>query len=194
MAGKVDFFFLFFFLLLLLLLLLDLCYSCISLKAKKVPKRGVEDLPTNYFTASAVSAASASATIDPNNDVKCELCEENEATVRCKQCDQFFCDTCQKIHQKLKVSAHHQYVTIDEALKKGSSSSASRILHCQKHPHQEVNAYCKTDQTAVCPQCAIEDHRGHDLDLLVNISKEFKDTISTLVTKVRFEFVSKVLR
>jgi len=65
-----------------------------------------------------VSAANASAKIDPNN-VKCELCDENEATVKCKQCDQFQCDSCQKMHQKQKVSAHHQYISIDEALQGG---------------------------------------------------------------------------
>jgi len=147
--------------------------------------RGIEDLPTNYFTASAVSAANASAKIDPNN-VVCEGCDENQATVKCKQCDQFFCETCQKMHQKQKVSAHHQYISIDEALKGGSASSAPRILHCQKHPHLEVNSYCKTDQTAVCPQCAVDFHSGHNVGNLLNISKGFTDTISTLVNKVRF--------
>ena len=147
--------------------------------------KGAEDLPINYFTASAVSSANASSQMDPNN-VGCELCEENEATVKCSNCNQFFCENCQKMHKKQKVSAHHQYVTIDEALKGGSTSSARRVLHCQRHPHQEVNSYCKTDQTAVCPECAIDLHKGHDVDRLVNISKGFKDTISTLVNKVRF--------
>jgi len=151
----------------------------------QVPLKGAEDLPTNYFTASAVSAANASVQVDPNN-AKCELCEENEATVKCTHCQQFQCDSCQRIHLKTKATSHHQFVTVRDALKGGSSSSAPRILHCQRHPHQEVNSYCKTDQTAVCPQCAIESHRGHDVDLLINISQAFKVTISTLVNKVRF--------
>jgi len=131
-----------------------------------------------------VSAANASAKIDPNN-VRCELCEENEATVKCKQCDQFQCDACKRIHQKQKVSTHHMFITTDEALKGGSASSAPRILHCWKH-HLEVNSYCKTDQTAVCPQCVVDSHMGHDVGNLTNLSKGFKDTISTLVNKVRF--------
>ena len=113
------------------------------------------------------------------------MCEENEAAVKCKQCDQFLCENCQKMHLKIKGIANHQFITIDEALQGGSASSVPRILHCRKHPHLEVNSYCKTDQTTVCPQCAVESHRGHDVDLLVNISKGFKDTISTLVNKVR---------
>ena len=139
-----------------------------------------------------MSAANASAKIDPNN-VRCELCDENEATVKCSNCTQFFCDTCQKMHQKLKMSAHHQYITIDEALQGGSASSAPRILHCQKHPQYEVNSSCKTDQTAVCAECAIDLHKGHGVGRLVDISQGFKDTIFTLVNKVRsilFNFFS----
>jgi len=86
------------------------------------------------------------------------------------------------------MSAHHQFITTDEAMKGGATSSTPRILHCQKHPHQEVNSYCKTDQTAVCPQCALDFYKGHDIDPLSTLSKGFKDTISTLVTKVRFQF------
>jgi len=153
----------------------------------QVPLKGVEDLPINHFTVGIVFAANANAKIDPNN-VRCELCEENEATVKCSNCSQFFCDTCQKMHQKLKMSAHHQYISVDEALQGGSVSFAPRILHCQKHPHQEVSYYCKTDQTAVCPQCAVDFHSGHNVGSLANISKGFKDTISTLVNKVCFQF------
>ena len=154
----------------------------------QVPRRGIEDLPTNYFTAGVVTAANSSAKVDPNK-VKCERCEEETAaTVKCSHCHQFQCDSCKRIHQKQKATSHHQFVTVRDALKGGSTSSAPRILHCQKHPHLEVNSYCKTDQTAVCPQCAIESHRGHDVDLFINISKGFKDTISTLVNKVCFPF------
>jgi len=115
------------------------------------------------------------------------MCEENEAAFKCKQCDQFFCDTCQKMHLKAKISSQHQFITIDEALQGGSSSSAPRVLHCQKHPQYEVNSFCKTDQTAVCPQCALDSHKGHDVDPLSTLSQGFKNTISTLVNKVRFQ-------
>ena len=155
----------------------------------QVPRRGVEDLPTNYFTASAVSAANASAKIDPNN-VRCELCDENEAAVKCSNCNQFQCDACKKMHLRTKGMTNHQYITIDEALQGGSASSAPRILHCQKNPQYEVNSYCKTDQTAVCSECAVDFHSGHNVDRLVNISQGFKDTVSTLVNKVRIQVFS----
>ena len=155
----------------------------------QAPEKGIEDLPTNYFIAGMILSASASDKVDLNN-VRCELCEENEATVKCSNCTQFFCDTCQKIHLKFKVMVGHQFITIDEALKGGSSSSAPRILHCQRHPHQEVNSYCKTDQTAVCAECVVDFHKGHDFVRLLRVSQGFKDTISTLVNKVRFQVFS----
>ena len=161
-----------------------MCLKCQS--PCEIPLKGIEDLPTNYFTAGMVTAANTSAMIDPNK-VRCELCEETAATFKCSNCNQFQCDACKKIHLKAKSSSHHQFVTV-RALKGGSASSAPRILHCQKHPHQEVNSYCKTDQTAVCPQCVVEFHQGHEFTLLSTLSKGFKDIISTLVTKVRFPF------
>jgi len=168
------------------------CLRCQS--PCEIPLKGAEDLPTNYFTAGVVTAAISSATIDPNK-VKCELCdEETAATVKCTHCHQFQCDSCKRIHVKTKATSHHQFVTVRDALRGGSSSSAPRILHCHKHPQYEVNSYCKTDQTAACPQCVVEFHQGHEFTLLSTLSEEFKDTISALVNKVRFQFVSKVLR
>jgi len=160
------------------------CLKCQS--PFEIPLKGIEDLPNNCFTVNAVTAANTSTRIDPNK-VKCELCEETAATVKCSNCNQFFCENCQKMHLKIKAMANHQFVTVPDALKGGSSTFSPRILHCQKHPQYEVNSYCKTDQTAVCAECVVDAHRGHDVDLLINISQGFKDTISTLVNKVRLQ-------
>ena len=154
----------------------------------QLPLKGVEDLPTNYFTAGVVSASIKKESVDPNN-VKCGLCEENDATVHCIHCPAFLCNGCNKAHLKLPASSHHKNVSIEEALQGGSASSAPRILHCQKHPQYEVNSYCKTDQTAVCPQCALDSHKGHDVDPLSTLSKGFKDSISTLVNNLFFFFL-----
>ena len=150
----------------------------------QLPLKGVEDLPTNYFTAGVVSASIKKESVDPNN-VICEICEKTQATEFCQDCAMNFCADCKKGHLKPRATARHQFITIDEALKGGSSSSAPRILHCQKHPQYEVNSYCKTDQTAICAECVVDAHIGHDVSRLVDFSKGFKDTLSTLVNKVR---------
>ena len=93
-----------------------MCLRCQS--PCEIPLKGIEDLPTNYFIAGMILSASVSDKVDLNN-VRCELCEENEATVKCKQCDQFQCDSCQRIHLRAKSSSQHQFATIDEALQGG---------------------------------------------------------------------------
>ena len=150
----------------------------------QVPLKGAEDLPTNYFTAGVVTTTIKKESVDPNN-VICQICEKTQATEFCQDCALSFCADRKKGHLKPRATARHQFIAIDEALKGGSSSSAFRILHCQKHPQYEVNSYCKTDQTAVCPQCVVDAHIGHDVSRLVDFSKGFKDTLSTLVNKVR---------
>ncbi len=114
--------------------------------------------------------------------MKCELCEENEAIVKCVQCNQFQCEGCQRVHQKIKSVFNHQYMSINEALKE--ESGKIRVLHCQNHPNQEINTFCKTDETAICPQCVVDFHNGHTLEKLSNISQEFKDNISKHLNKV----------
>jgi len=133
----------------------------------QVPLKGIEDLPTNYFTAGVVTASIKKESVDPNN-VKCGLCEENDATVHCVDCPAFLCTGCKKMHLKIPSTAHHQFTSIEEALK-GGSGGKSRVIRCQKHPQYEVNSYCKTDQTAVCPQCIVEFHQGHEFTLLSSL-------------------------
>jgi len=122
--------------------------------------------------------------VDPN-DVKCGVCEGNEAEVQCVDCPIFLCTGCKKGHLRVPATANHRFITIEEALT-GGSEAETRVIRCQRHPHQEVNSYCKTDQTAVCSECVVDAHMGHGVDRLVSISEEFKGTISTLVNKVRF--------
>jgi len=130
---------------------------------------------------------------DPNN-VVCEGCEDNEATEFCKECSMAFCVNCKKIHLKPKVSAHHQFISLDEAMKPGvagggGSGSALRITRCEKHPHQEINTYCHTDKLAICAECAVDFHQEHKVERLTNVVQGFKQEISQLVEKVLFFFI-----
>ena len=145
--------------------------------------KGIEDLPTDYFTAGVVTASIKKESVDPNNII-CEGCENVQATEYCKDCMMNYCTDCKKVHLKPRVTAHHQFIPLEQALGERSNLSAPRITHCKVHHHQEVTSYCKTDQIAVCPQCAVDSHRGHDVDLLSSTSQGFKDTISTLMNKV----------
>ena len=151
-------------------------------------------LPVNHFAftmlAKTSAAASSSTSLsvgrdhaDPNN-VVCEVCEENEAGAYCQGCDLDFCATCKKHHLKPKVSAHHTFISLDEAMKPGSvGGSVSRITRCEKHPQQEINTYCQVDKQAICFECIFDFHQEHKIERLVNVVQEFKE-ISQLADKV----------
>ena len=125
----------------------------------------------------------------------CEGCEENEANEFCKECSMAFCVNCKKIHLKPKMSAHHQFISIEEAMKPGGtggggSGSMLRITRCEKHPHQEMNTYCHTDKLAICAECAIDSHVGHAVERLISVVQGFREEISQLVKKVCSSFSS----
>ena len=147
-------------------------------------------LPINHFASTVLAAASSPSSsslskghVDPNN-VMCEICEENQAIEYCKECSQSFCAMCKKPHLKAKVSAHHRFILLDEAVKLGSGGgSASRITRCEKHPQQEINTYCQVDKQAICFECIFDFHQEHKIERLVNVVQEFKE-ISQLADKV----------
>ena len=160
----------------------------------KVTTLTASSLPVNHFASTVLTAASSSSSsftvsvgkrfADPNH-VVCEGCEENEATEYCKECSMAFCATCKKIHLKPKMSAHHQFISLDEAMKPESGGeSVLRITRCEKHPHQEINTYCHADKQAICAECAIDHHKGHEIDRLSSVVQGFKQGISLLVDKV----------
>lgn len=136
-----------------------------------VPLGGLVSLKTSPLLVDLLSASSslpgpsASASFDPN-DVKCELCEDNEeATFRCRECDQFLGSRCVITHRKSKSSAHHQLQPIGEYFSESGSKEAAPsvpVPRCQKHPILETDVFCKSCSAVCCAKCAVESHAKHD--------------------------------
>ena len=125
------------------------------------------------------------------------LCELEDATTFCLICKEFYCDSCQKGHKKMKMSASHTFVSVDDGWKIVSASTSTsdsasaltvRSSHCLKHPQQEINTFCNNDQEFVCPQCAVQFHSGHTFTLLENLILKFKDEITPRLIQVLFIF------
>ena len=120
---------------------------------------------------------------DPN-EIKCEICEadeEEDATSFCVPCAMYFCDGCQRAHKKPRTTAGHEFVSVDKALKEKMKTS---VVHCEKHPHLEINTYCHTDKLAICAECVVDSHVGHQVGRLTSVVQGFKEEISQLVDKV----------
>ena len=144
-------------------------------------------LSSNYFVKNVLAAGGADGgkEIDPNN-VICEICEDHEdAAAFCLQCLQYYCAGCQRGHKKQRSSTGHEFVSVEEALK---GKMKPRVVHCEKHPHQEVNSYCRLDMQAICSECVVDFHKGHDVDRLTAVAHQFKEEMSAKVNLVFFFF------
>jgi len=128
---------------------------------------------------------------DPN-DIKCNICEENDATSYCQECNEFYCDGCQRGHKKGKATKSHSFISVDDGWKIvacssnpfGSSNSQARSSYCLIHPQFEIDTFCNTDQELTCSKCVTEFHSGHIFTKIEKMATNFKDDIIPKLTQV----------
>jgi len=118
---------------------------------------------------------------------------EEDATMHCVDCNEHIGPSCLVPHRKMKMSAMHQQIPLDEAL--AGNLTARRIPRCAKHIGYEVNTYCKTYIEAVCAMCAVEKHPKHDVCLLDEMTGPLQDQIAgyTISMTKREEEARKVI-
>ena len=129
------------------------CRAVFEVEEEKQKSQGTtaaSSLPINHFASTVLAAALPSSSsgkrhADPNN-VVCEGCEENQAIEFCKDCSQSFCDTCKKPHLKAKVSAHHQFISLDEGMKPGSGSARGLPVVKSIHNKKSTRSARKTSK------------------------------------------------
>jgi len=112
--------------------------------------------------------------VDPNN-VRCEICENEEATVRCSECSQFLGAVCTAAHKKMKVSSRHSLIPLDDYF--SDKVSAKRTTHCLRHPHLEVDAYCTNCNVSLCSKT----HSSHSFRSLTEIAEDMQEDITALL-------------
>jgi len=140
----------------------------------KAPYEGVETLTAGVFIDSL--SRSLTSTVKNVNKVKCEGCDEENATMHCADCGQNMGPSCAGVHRKMKVSASHQLVPLHDALK--GRVEVKRVPRCQKHLGMKINTYCKTCNDAVCALCAVEKHSGHSFCPLTQVTGPLQDQIA----------------
>lgn len=80
----------------------------------------------------------------------CGECEEQPASVFCKVCEEYYCETCsESIHEASKIMQKHltRGAVCPVADKKDDSSL------CEQHPHQRLQLWCQTCQVLCCVEC-----------------------------------------
>ena len=136
---------------------------------------GVALFSCNSFIDSLVKSAKAHGG-DINRVVKCDLCDDENATVHCVDCDEYFGPSCAGVHKRGKATASHHQIPLEEAL--AGNPAVKRIPRCQKHIGYEINTYCKTCNDAVCALCLSEKHSGHSFCPLSQVTGPLQDQIA----------------
>ena len=78
----------------------------------RVPVGGFEKLPTNFFIEHLLSTSSrnSSGTVPC-----CQICNEgNSATKFCLRCSQVMCDSCARVHARMRFAMGHEIVTQED--------------------------------------------------------------------------------
>jgi hypothetical protein len=110
-----------------------------------------------------------------NDVIKCDGCDE-EATVHCVVCQEYLGPACSRSHKRLKGSAGHQQIPLEEAL--AGTTNIKRIPRCQKHVGFEIDTYCRTCNDSVCSQCIVANHSGHTFVALDSITAPLQEEIT----------------
>ena len=136
---------------------------------------GVALFSCNAFINSLVKTAKAHEG-DINRVVKCDICENEDATMHCVDCNDNMGALCAAAHRRMKPTAAHQQISLEEALV--GNATVKRIPRCQKHIGSEIDSYCKTCTEAICSKCGIEKHSGHSFCPLSQVTGPLQDQIA----------------
>ena len=108
-----------------------ICEACYEL---------IDSCPICRTTLNKINFNSQVTNLDPN-DVRCEICNEEEASVYCLQCNQFYCSDCQISHNKMKFMKNHQFVEITDQTSLDAIKKNQEIKFCPTHLNFELDAY-----------------------------------------------------
>ena len=118
---------------------------------------------------------------------KCEKCSENDATNFCRDCGQFICKACSKIHQTWAELSTHEVISLDRL--EGDVTQlvppTKKVTYCSKHPTKESDLYCETCEELICRDCIVRVHRDHQYDLITDTYPKHKNVITDHLQPVK---------
>ena len=113
---------------------------------------------------------------DLSTGILCDPCqgedEEENAVFYCTVCNEFFCNTCSKVHRRSKLSKHHPLLDRDSMPKQKCASSKESM--CTKHKGKFVEYYCNIHDDCCCSVCATIEHKQCKVEYIDDIAIEFE--------------------
>ena len=149
-------------------------------KEFNIPKKGIEELPTNIFVAKLLSIKQFA--FSRTKPKKCEVCSlpgnlassDIAATVFCFQCQYSMCEHCHQRHKAFRPQCSSRTVSMKEETKEEDLYPKCPPPLCNSHPDEYVKLYCFDCNAVLCVLCHVECHNGHKCSSINKVSDEFK--------------------
>ncbi|XP_077867797.1 tripartite motif-containing protein 3-like [Saccoglossus kowalevskii] len=147
----------------------------------------VRDLQSNFFMSSLLDKVPEKPeAVSPQ---KCEFCDKNEVSSICVECEQYYCTTCIKVHNKSKVARSHKILSVKEyhEVNKKKPFAVQPLQYCDVHIENQLKYYCDTCQTPICIECTIIDHKipKHSNRCIKEVADEYSDELKGKVRKLK---------
>ena len=141
-----------------------------------IPKDGVTKFPTN-FTLQNLSELLEVCEDKPNN-LRCgNGLDDNPSVGRCLQCEVYLCKSCFELHKKQVATRNHTTVLLEQ-IKVEGEKTLHHAQTCTLHEKQDIKLYCRTCSRAICRDCTLVEHKGHDYDFVPKVAPEIEKRIA----------------
>src|SRR6218665_2997887 len=156
-----------------------------------IPTDGMSTLQKNFFMENLLDVA-IMLQLDNQTVTVCDMCKAihegneektKEASMRCLECRDNFCEMCAKMHKLSKLSKTHNVVKIGSETEKDISKMQT-TRNCAVHNKQLLNFYCADCKKIICVSCFVENHASHKCKDVTTIHNEFRQAIEMEAMKI----------
>ena len=159
-------------------------------KGTVLPQNDPDQLPTAFFVNRMKELRTKMEKVQGKMEAVCEMCSRAKAEAFCRQCTEFICNDCVKLHGVLKMFVGHKMVTLQE-LKEGGAKAIplkeAQPSVCKDHEEQ-LKIYCFDCSCLICRDCVISGHAGHKFDFVKKSASQYKKTLKEgLATLTKIE-------
>ena len=152
-----------------------------------LPPTGVSGLQTDFHAEHLFEIRDTLVKAKESENIQCEKCEKHNANSFCRDCRQFVCKKCVKVHEVWKDLNTHHIVTIKDVQTEAVKlvPLMKKIMYCSQHPGEKLKIYCETCGELICNDCTIRLHQGHNYDLVTDTFQRHKGEIVSSLQPVK---------
>ncbi|XP_038056808.1 tripartite motif-containing protein 2-like [Patiria miniata] len=160
-------------------------------KETQVPDGGLHSLSSSFFLSSLVDEVKQQEAVLGEASIPTATCDcgkGKEATWRCLDCSDNFCQECWKVHGRFKYTKDHQIISLgywQESKMPPAEHSKPITRMCTIHTDHPLCFYCDTCDTLICSMCVALDHRSaeHNFLKIDDLIRSFRSEVDNILQK-----------